>query len=116
MQLRPARLVRLQNVFRTTRPRVLEPSASLRAVERWTAFVLRHRWAVLGVWVAAFLVSAWVSSGLSDLLTNRFSIPGSDTARAEKILHDEFGQRSDGAFQLVFRAGSGRSAEDALPE
>jgi putative drug exporter of the RND superfamily len=86
------------------------------AVERWTAFVLRHRWSVVGIWIAVFLGSAWVSSGLSDLLTNRFSIPGSDTARAEKILHDQFGQRSDGAFQLVFQAAPSRSAEEALPE
>ena len=57
-----------------------------------------------------------VSRGLSDLLTNRFSIPGSETAHAERILRDEFNQRSDGAFQLVFRAGAGRTAEEALPD
>jgi uncharacterized membrane protein YdfJ with MMPL/SSD domain len=85
-------------------------------MERWTRFVLRHRWAVVGCWLAVFLVSGWVSQGLSDLLTNRFSIPGSETAKAEKILHDVFGQRSDGAFQLVLRAGPGRTAEDALPK
>jgi RND superfamily putative drug exporter len=85
-------------------------------MERWTAFVLRHRRAVIGIWIAGVLVSAWVSSGLSELLTNRFSIPGSETARAEKILHDEFGQRSDGSFQLVFRTASGQSVGPALPE
>jgi RND superfamily putative drug exporter len=84
-------------------------------MERWTRFVLRHRWAVVGTWLVLFLVSASVSRGLSDLLTNRFSIPGSETAAAEKILRDQFNQRSDGAFQLVFRTAAGGSAEEALP-
>ncbi len=82
-------------------------------MERWTLFVLRHRWAVVGVWLVVFLVSGWTSRGLSELLSNRFSIPGSETAQAEKVLRDEFNQRSDGAFQLVFRADAGRTAEAA---
>jgi RND superfamily putative drug exporter len=85
-------------------------------MERWTRFVLRHRWAVVGVWLTAFVVSGWVSQGLSDLLSNRFSIPGSETAKAEKILRDVFNQRSDGAYQLVFRAASGETTKEALPE
>ncbi len=84
-------------------------------MERWTRFVIRHRFAVVGVWIAVLVVSGLVSRGLSDLLTNRFSIPGSDTARAEKILEEEFGQRADGSFQLVFAADSSAAAEAALP-
>ncbi len=84
-------------------------------MERWTRFVLRHRWAVVGAWLLVFVVSGWVSRGLSDLLTNRFSIPGSETAKAERILREEFNQRSDGSFQLVFRADAERTVEEALP-
>jgi putative drug exporter of the RND superfamily len=84
-------------------------------LNRWTRFVIRRRLLVVAVWVVVLVVSALVSRGLSDLLTNRFSIPGSDTARAEKILEDEFGQRSDGTFQLVFAADSPASAKVALP-
>ncbi|HEY7197178.1 MAG TPA: MMPL family transporter [Gaiellaceae bacterium] len=84
-------------------------------MERWTRFVLRRRWPVIAAWIVLFVVSGWASSGLSKLLTNRFSIPGSDTARAEKILHDQFGQRSDGSFQLIFKAADGTTAKQALP-
>ena len=54
-------------------------------MERWTLTMIRHRWVVVAVWVVVFLVSGIAASGLSALLTNRFSIPGSDTAKAEKI-------------------------------
>jgi uncharacterized membrane protein YdfJ with MMPL/SSD domain len=71
--------------------------------------MIRHRWVVIATWAVVFLVSGWTMSGLSKLLTNRFSIPGSDTARAEKILQDEYGRRSDGSFQIVVRAKPGGS-------
>jgi uncharacterized membrane protein YdfJ with MMPL/SSD domain len=72
--------------------------------------MIRHRWAVIATWAVIFVVSGWTMSGLSKLLTNRFSIPGSDTARAEKILQDEYGRRSDGSFQIVARANPDGSA------
>jgi uncharacterized membrane protein YdfJ with MMPL/SSD domain len=77
--------------------------------------MIRHRWVVIATWAVVFLVSGWTMSGLSKLLTNRFSIPGSDTARAEKILQDEYGRRSDGSFQIVARAKPGDSAPQIQP-
>jgi RND superfamily putative drug exporter len=70
-------------------------------VERWTRFVLHHKKSVLAVWMVAFLLGGWASSGLADLLTNRFTLPGTDTERTEKILRDHFGQRSTGSFTFV---------------
>ncbi len=84
-------------------------------MERLTRSVIRYRWAVVAVWVVVFLVSTWTMSGLSKLLTNRFSIPGSDTARAEDVLQTEYGRRSDGSFQIVARAKPGESATDIEP-
>ena len=83
-------------------------------MERLTRLVLRHRWPVLGAWAVIFAVSAAASSGLSDLLTNRFTLPGTDTHRAELILEDHFGQRSTGSFTIV-AAGDG-DAEELVPE
>ena len=53
-------------------------------MERWTRFVLRHRWAVLGTWLVVFLVAGFASSRLAGLLTNRFTLPGTDAERAEQ--------------------------------
>ena len=73
-------------------------------MERWTRLVLRHRWIVLGLWVAVFLVGGFASSRLADLLTNRFTLPGTDSQRAERILQNHFGQRSTGSFTVVVKA------------
>jgi RND superfamily putative drug exporter len=59
-------------------------------------------------------VSAAASSGLGDLLTNRFTLPGTDTQRAETILEDHFGQKSTGSFSVVV-ASDGR-ARRLIPE
>ncbi len=72
-------------------------------MERWTRFVLRRRWWVIAASIAVFAVAGYASTQLSDLLTNRFTLPGTDTQRAEAILEDHFGQRSAGSFTLVVR-------------
>jgi uncharacterized membrane protein YdfJ with MMPL/SSD domain len=70
-------------------------------MEGLTRLVLRHRYAVLGVWLVVFVVAGWASSQLADLLTNRFTLPGTDTRRAEVLLEDHFGQKSTGSFTIV---------------
>ncbi len=84
-------------------------------MERWTRTMIRYRWAVVALWLAVFIISAAATSGLSDLLTNRFSLPGTDTHRAEEILEDEFGQKTTGSFTIVARGEPG-SAEELVPE
>ncbi len=79
-------------------------------LERWTRWVLHHRRPVIGVWLVLLVVSAWAAFGLSDLLTNRFTLPGTDTDRAETILQDHFGQRSTGSFTFVAKSKTGDAA------
>ena len=85
-----------------------------RQVERWTRAMIRYRWWVAGIWAALFLVGGYAASGLSDLLTNRFTLPGTDTARADSILEDHFGQKTVGSFTVVVKGEPG-SAEQLLP-
>jgi RND superfamily putative drug exporter len=84
-------------------------------VEGWTRRMIRYRWAVVAVWSVVFVASFIAMSGLAGLLTNRFTLPGTDTARAEKILHDHFGQRSDGSFTIVVKGAPG-SAQTLVPQ
>jgi uncharacterized membrane protein YdfJ with MMPL/SSD domain len=79
-------------------------------VERLTRFVLRRRWYVLAAWGGILAVSAVASLHLSELLTNRFRLPGTDTRRAEVILQDSFGQRSTGSFTVVARTDDDAAA------
>ena len=79
-------------------------------MEGWTRFVLRHRLAVLGAWLVVLLASLAAMASLPDLLTNRFTLPNTDTARAEDLLEQHFGQKSTGSFTLVVES-EGRARE-----
>src|SRR5262249_31002933 len=46
------------------------------------------------------------SSRLSALQSNVFSVPGTDSERVRSVLEKRFGDRSDGAFTVVFRVGN----------
>jgi uncharacterized membrane protein YdfJ with MMPL/SSD domain len=84
-------------------------------MEGWTRAVIRYRWAVAGAWAAIFLVSLVAMSGLSGLLTNRFTLPGTDTAKAEGILEEQFGQKTTGSFSVVVQGEPG-AAEELVPQ
>ena len=79
-------------------------------MERWTRWMIRYRWAVVAAWLVVLLAGGWSSSRLSALLSNEFTMPGTDSERARTILKEHYGDRSDGAFTVVFRV---RDSHDA---
>jgi putative drug exporter of the RND superfamily len=72
-------------------------------MERWTRFVLRHRRTVVVAWVVVLLLGGLATVKIAPLLSNTFSVPGTDSERARHIVERHFGQRPDGTFTLVFR-------------
>jgi RND superfamily putative drug exporter len=72
-------------------------------MERWTRWMLRYRWVVVAAWLVILVGGGWSSSRLSALLSNTFTMPGTDSERARTILKEHYGDRSDGAFTIVFR-------------
>jgi RND superfamily putative drug exporter len=71
---------------------------------RWTRLVVSHRRAILVTWLVLFLLGGYGAANLSKLLTNRFSVPGSQAERGLDILRSRLHQRNDGSFTLVVRA------------
>jgi RND superfamily putative drug exporter len=69
---------------------------------RWTRLILRHRRLVVLFWLFVFLAGGAASMRLSALLSNSFSVPGTDSQRVLALLQSQFGNRSDGAFTVVF--------------
>src|SRR2546430_688326 len=74
---------------------------------RWTRFVLRFRWPILGFWLVVLLAGGFATSRLTPLLSNTFTVPGTDSERARTILQQHFGDRSDGEFLIVYRITNG---------
>src|SRR5438093_4705753 len=64
--------------------------------------MLRHRWLVVAAWLVVLLAGGYSSGKLSSLLSNPFTMPGTDSERARTILEKHYGDRSDGAFTVVF--------------
>ena len=73
----------------------------------WTRVVLRFRWPILGLWLVVLLAGGYASSKLSPLLSNTFTVPGTDSERARQILQQHFGDRSDGEFLVVYKMRDG---------
>jgi RND superfamily putative drug exporter len=73
-------------------------------LERWTRAVLRLRLLVLALWLAVAVVGLLAAPRLTPLLSNSLSVPGSESDRARRLLEEQFGERPDGTFTVVFPA------------
>ena len=74
---------------------------------RWTRFVVGHRRTIIISWLVLLIAGGYATSNLSKLLTNRFSVPGSDAERGLNVLRTRFAERGDGAFTLVAKSTGG---------
>ena len=72
-------------------------------MERWTRLIIRYRWPVLVFWLVVLIGGGYANGKLSALLSNTFTMPGTDSERARTILERHYGDRSDGAFTVVYR-------------
>jgi trehalose monomycolate/heme transporter len=68
---------------------------------RWTDFVIARRGRILAAWLVLFLLGGYAAANLGGLLSNRFSVPGSESERGLDLLKDRMNDRSDGAYTLV---------------
>jgi RND superfamily putative drug exporter len=82
---------------------------------RWAHTMIRFRWLVLTTWIVLFVAAGAASSGLSDLLTNRFVLPGAESEKAADILKDHFGQKPEGSFSIVVEGAPG-TADSLVPQ
>ncbi len=71
-------------------------------IEAWTRGCLRFRWPILAFWLCVLLAGGYATAHISSLLSNTFTVPGTDSERVRSILEREFGDRSDGSFTVVF--------------
>ncbi len=69
--------------------------------------MLRFRWPILVVWLVVILAGGYATTKLSPLLSNTFTVPGTDSERVRTILQDHFGDRSDGEFLIVYKIREG---------
>jgi RND superfamily putative drug exporter len=83
---------------------------------RWTRSVIRHRRPIIAAWLVLLVLGGAAAAHLGGLLTNRFSVPGSDSERGLDLLRERMHERSDGAFTLVARGGTDPAAVEAAAQ
>jgi uncharacterized membrane protein YdfJ with MMPL/SSD domain len=76
-------------------------------MERFAHTMIRFRWFVLGAWIVVLFASMVASSGLNDLLTNRFVLPGAESEKAAEVLKEHYGQQPEGSFSVVVQGKPG---------
>jgi RND superfamily putative drug exporter len=72
-------------------------------LERWTRWVVRNRFAVIAAWLTLVILGLFASSNLNSHLTTSLTVPGSQSAAADKILIDHFKENIEGSFTVILK-------------
>ncbi|MGI9116268.1 MAG: MMPL family transporter [Gaiellales bacterium] len=83
---------------------------------RFAAFADRFRWPVVAAWIVIIALGAYASSGLNDLLSNRFDIPDTESTKVLHVLAKDFGQRGDSTFVLIAQAPNGEATPQLVAQ
>ena len=75
-------------------------------MRRWTRVVIRNRRKVLLAWAVVFVLGVAGAANLGDLLSNRFSVPGSEAENGLDVAKARFGEHGDGDFTLIVQAAT----------
>jgi RND superfamily putative drug exporter len=77
---------------------------------RWC---FRHRLAVLALWIAGLVVLSGLSRAAGDRYSDSFSLPGTESTHALKLLQRSFAARSGDTDQIVLHATGGSVTDPA---
>jgi RND superfamily putative drug exporter len=75
---------------------------------RLAHFSVRHRLAVLAVWLLAVIALVVVSHRLGENTNDNLSLPGTDSQRATDALADSFPDQANGSSPIVLHASGGK--------
>jgi RND superfamily putative drug exporter len=81
---------------------------------RWTTFVIARRRRFLAAWLVLGLLGCAAALNFDDLLSNRFTVPGTESERGLELLQSRMGDRPDGTFTLVATGVASRRERAAL--
>src|SRR5262249_30886518 len=77
------------------------PEREESTLEAWTRRVIRHRKLVLVLWLVLFAFGIYGVTHIGSLLSNRFSVPGSDAENGLNLVKDRLHERGEGASPLT---------------
>jgi uncharacterized membrane protein YdfJ with MMPL/SSD domain len=72
-------------------------------LESWTHRLLRHRAAIMAIWLLITVSGLMAAGNLNQYLTTSLNVPGSQSEKANKILDEKFGENTEGTFTVVYK-------------
>ena len=85
-------------------------------LERWTRGVIRHRFATVALWLVLILLGILAGSRLNEHLTTSLAVPGTESAKADRILAEHFNENIEGTFTVILKFKNATKAEIAVLE
>lgn len=82
-------------------------------LERWTHGVIRHRSAVIAVWLVLVILGLLAGSKLNEHLTTSLTVPGTESAKADQILSEHFKENIEGTFTVILKFKNASNTEIA---
>jgi uncharacterized membrane protein YdfJ with MMPL/SSD domain len=80
---------------------------------RLGAWAFRNRWKVVGIWVLVLSVVAACAVSFKGHTNNKFEVPGTESQRAQDLLHKKFPGTGGASARIVFVAPAGEKLTDA---
>ena len=80
-------------------------------LEKLTRSALRHRCAILFIWLLVISAGIFAGGKLNDHLTTSLTVPGSESAKASQILGEQFGENIEGSFTVIYKFTNATKAE-----
>jgi RND superfamily putative drug exporter len=70
---------------------------------KWTQAVIKHRIKVLTTWLTLIVIGGFAATNLNQHLTTSLTVPTSDSAKAQEILLENFGENLEGSFTIFYK-------------
>ena len=69
----------------------------------WTKAIIKHRFKVLILWLIVIIIGGFAATNLNQHLTTSLTVPTSDSAKAQDILLENFGENLEGSFTIFYK-------------
>ena len=79
----------------------------------WTKAIIKYRLAVLITWLILIVIGGFSTANLNQHLTTSLTVPASDSAKAQDILLENFGENLEGSFTIFYKFKQATESEIA---
>ena len=77
----------------------------------WTKAIITHRFSVVTSWLLLIVIGGFAATNLNQYLTTSLTVPNSDSAKAQEILLNNFGENLEGSFTIFFKFNQATDSE-----